>query len=78
LNNVARHSGARHATVSVCGETGTITITIHDNGNGFDPSRAKGLGILGMEERVRRLGGSLRIASKPGDGTTLTASLPYP
>lgn len=78
LNNVARHSGARHGTVSLRGEAGTITITIHDDGHGFDPSRAKGLGILGMEERVRRLGGSLRIASEPGGGTTLNASLPYP
>jgi signal transduction histidine kinase len=76
LNNIARHSSARRATVSLLGEAGTIGITIHDDGHGFDPSRAKGIGILGMEERVRRLGGSIQIASKPGEGTTLTASLP--
>jgi signal transduction histidine kinase len=77
LNNVARHSGARHASVSVQGDGGFISITIHDDGKGFDTHRAKGLGILGMEERVRRLGGTLQIESKPGEGATLRASLPY-
>jgi signal transduction histidine kinase len=77
LNNVARHSGARHASVSVHGNPGRIVVTIHDDGRGFDTQRAKGLGILGMEERVRRLGGSLQIDSNIGVGTTLTASLPY-
>ena len=78
LNNVARHSGARHASVSVRGEAGRIAIEIHDDGHGFDTQREKGLGILGMEERVRRLGGQMQIQSKTGEGTTLTASLPYP
>jgi signal transduction histidine kinase len=77
LNNVARHSGARHASVAVRGDPGRIVVTIHDDGRGFDMQRAKGLGILGMEERVRRLGGSLQIDSNIGEGTTLTASLPY-
>jgi signal transduction histidine kinase len=77
LNNVARHSGARHASVSVRGEAGRIAIDIHDNGHGFDTQREKGLGILGMEERVRRLGGQLQIQSKIGEGATLTAWLPY-
>jgi signal transduction histidine kinase len=76
LNNVARHSSARHASVSVHGDDGRIVVTIRDDGRGFDTQRAKGLGILGMEERVRRLGGSLQIESKPKEGTTLTASLP--
>jgi signal transduction histidine kinase len=76
LSNVARHSGARRAWVSVRGEAGKIAIIIRDDGHGFDPERTKGLGVLGMEERVRRLGGVLRIQSKPDDGTSVTASLP--
>jgi signal transduction histidine kinase len=76
LNNVARHSGARHAWVNVRSESGKIEVSIRDDGRGFDPKRAKGLGLLGMEERVRRLGGLVHIQSKPSEGTTLKAELP--
>lgn len=76
LNNVARHSGARHAWVSLQRNSGKLSLSIKDNGHGFDPSRAKGLGLLGMEERVRRLKGTFQIQSKPGEGTTLMADLP--
>jgi signal transduction histidine kinase len=76
LNNVARHSGGRHAWVSIRRDPGKISLVIRDDGHGFDPTRAKGLGLLGMEERVRRLRGTFRVESKPGEGTTLSAELP--
>ncbi len=76
LNNVARHSGADHAWVNVLRDSAKITVSIQDDGHGFDPKRAKGLGLLGMEERVRRLGGTVQMESSPERGTTLTAELP--
>ena len=85
LNNAVRHSGARNARVRVeqgtapsgaPSEQGHITVTVSDDGHGFDPRRQRGLGILGMEERVRRLGGTLAIESRPGQGTTVRAELP--
>ena len=68
LNNVARHSRAHHAWVSVRRDPGKIAVSIRDDGRGFDPDRAKGLGLLGMEERVRRLRGGIsrRIAAWEG------------
>jgi signal transduction histidine kinase len=76
LNNVARHSGAKHAWVSVRRGTGKIEISIRDDGRGFNPERAKGLGLLGMDERVRRVKGKFEVESKPGEGTTVSAELP--
>jgi signal transduction histidine kinase len=78
LNNAVRHSGARNAKVSVGRDSNGIVVRVSDDGHGFDPGRARGLGILGMEERVKRLAGSLTVYSKPGQGVTLTATLPYP
>jgi len=50
----------------------------YDDGRGFDPARSRGMGILGMEERVKRLGGTLRVESQPGEGATVMADLPIP
>jgi signal transduction histidine kinase len=76
LNNAVRHSGARNAKVRVDQSGSRICVVINDDGRGFNPERVRGMGILGMEERVKRLGGSLSIESKPGQGTKLTAELP--
>ncbi len=76
LNNAVRHSGARNARVRVHQDGSRIQVTVSDDGRGFNPSRVRGMGILGMEERVKRLGGSLTIQSEPGKGTTLSAELP--
>jgi len=51
-------------------------VQIADDGIGFSPERVRGMGILGMEERVKRLGGSLTIESEPGEGTTVFAKIP--
>jgi signal transduction histidine kinase len=78
LNNAARHSSAKNAKVTVQRSANQISVRVVDDGHGFDPQRVRGVGILGMEERVRRLGGNLVINSKPGFGTTLTAEFPLP
>jgi signal transduction histidine kinase len=76
LNNAATHAEAKNAKVSVIQNSDKISVEIVDDGRGFDPQNVRGMGILGMEERVRRLGGSLTMQSAPGKGTTLKAELP--
>jgi signal transduction histidine kinase len=76
LHNVARHAKATEAHVTVRDEPLQIRVTIGDDGCGFDPHHQKGIGILGMEERVRYLGGAFQISSDPGRGTCLTIMLP--
>ena len=78
LNNAARHSSAKNARVTVERTANKILVCVSDDGHGFDPQRVRGLGILGMEERVRHLGGLFTIDSKPGSGTTLKAEFPLP
>ncbi|MGC2530084.1 MAG: sensor histidine kinase [Candidatus Acidiferrum sp.] len=76
LNNAATHASAKNAKVSVIQNEDKITVEITDDGDGFDPERKRGMGILGMEERVRRLGGSFAIKSSPGRGATVSAEIP--
>jgi len=78
LNNAVRHSGARNAKVVVERLTKSIVVRVTDDGCGFDPGRSRGMGILGMEERVKHLGGTLRVESQPGKGATVAAELPLP
>ena len=76
MNNAARHAQARSVRVIVRRETDKVRFSVQDDGRGFDPQYTRGLGLLGMEERVRRLGGILRIESQPGRGATISADLP--
>jgi signal transduction histidine kinase len=78
LHNAVRHSQARNARVRVVTSGHSIAVEVSDDGRGFDPQRSRGLGILGMEERVKRLGGTLTVKSAPGQGTLLKAELPLP
>jgi len=76
LNNSSRHASARNVEVKVTREGARVTFSVRDDGAGFDPRFVRGLGLLGMEERVRRLGGQVRIDSQPGRGTLVAAELP--
>jgi signal transduction histidine kinase len=76
LHNAARHSGARSLQVNVHRASDRVLFSVHDDGAGFDKRTVRGLGLLGMEERVRRLGGKLKIESSPGRGTAIEAELP--
>jgi signal transduction histidine kinase len=76
LNNSARHAHARSVHITVKSEGARVIFSVQDDGDGFDKRSVRGLGLLGMEERVRRLGGELRIDSRPGGGTTVSAELP--
>ena len=83
LSNVRRHSKATEVTTVVELSDSTIRVTIKDNGIGFrapaltsDLRAEDGLGLIGMNERARLLGGDLVIDSEPDHGTTVTAYLP--
>ena len=76
LHNCARHAQARNVTVEVHRQPSQIVLTVEDDGRGFDSRRVRGLGLVGMEERVHHLGGALRLKSKPGSGTTIAVVLP--
>ena len=75
LNNVAKHAGAGHATVSLCCEPGRVELCVSDDGRGFDPSEISpdslGLGI--MRERVEAIGATLTVDSQIGCGTEVRA-----
>jgi signal transduction histidine kinase len=77
LNNVAKHAQASTAQVTLMlRDEGVIDLTVQDDGSGFDAARVRGLGLLGMEERVHHLGGAFTIDSQPGLGTRLKVNLP--
>ncbi len=76
LNNSSRHASARNVEVRVARDGPRVRFSVRDDGAGFDPRLVRGLGLLGMEERVSRLGGQVRVDSQPGRGTLVTAELP--
>lgn len=79
LTNCVRHARASRISVAVSRLADGLTVTVADNGVGFNPAkRDSGLGLRGIEERVRELHGILAIKSAPGAGTTLTMRMPLP
>lgn len=76
LHNVVQHADAKDVTITVKQEPGRLLLSIQDNGRGFDPRRERGMGLIGMEERVGALGGKLSIESSNGRGTELRVALP--
>lgn len=76
VNNARRHAHAKNVTVEVKQTDTVVQVQIRDDGSGFDGKRIRGIGLLGMDERVKRLGGTLTIDSTPGAGTTIRAELP--
>jgi signal transduction histidine kinase len=78
LNNVCRHARASSVVITMVASDAGLSVAIRDDGRGFVKSRGMGLGLIGMQERVEGLGGSLAIHSNPGKGTSIDVSLPLP
>jgi PAS domain S-box-containing protein len=82
LVNIAKHSGAASASVSIRHGERNLTIIVSDDGRGFAPAKAAafssqgGFGLFNIRERLAHLGGKLQINSMPGKGTAVTISLP--
>ena len=82
LTNVAKHAHAGHVWVYLRVDDDRVDMQVHDDGVGFDASRVNGLvsdghfGLAGMRERVEIAGGTHRLLSAPGDGTTIRVRLP--
>jgi len=79
LTNCIRHARARSIDVIVVGQADRLHLSITDDGVGLDAARrGKGLGLKGIEERVKELDGDVTIASAPGEGTKVEIRLPLP
>ncbi len=85
LTNVTRHAGATVVELELEEQGGDAELRVRDDGSGFDPSTATrgtqeghtgGLGLIGMAERARLVGGELDVRSAPGGGTTITLRVP--
>ena len=78
LNNCSKHAYAKSVRVILQQGAGRLKVNIEDDGKGFDSTRVRGLGLIGMTERVGQLGGVLRVESDPSRGTSLRVELPLP
>ncbi len=79
LTNIARHSRASSASVLAAADGPHLRVVVEDDGVGFDPEvPSSRLGLVGIRERCELLGGTLRIESSPGAGTTVAIDLQVP
>ncbi len=83
ITNIAKHAQAETVLIQCALREGTLTIEVEDDGKGFDPSSlagpvraGRGLGLLGIRERVELLGGTVQIESSPGRGTRIALRVP--
>jgi signal transduction histidine kinase len=79
LTNVARHSRATEAAITLELEAGSLVLEVSDNGRGIGVEESHGissLGLVGLRERALACGGTLSIRGVPGEGTTITARIP--
>jgi signal transduction histidine kinase len=79
LENIAQHAAARHVSVTLQFRKGTASLTIADDGVGFDISVVQGqggLGLIGMAERARSVHAKFSISTRPGQGTRIAVEVP--
>lgn len=84
INNIARHAAARNVWIQFRVNHSDLTVTVEDDGIGFEPSTIqtspgslRGLGLMGMRERLEILGGNLELTSLPGQGTEIVITVPF-
>ena len=79
LTNVVKHARAERVDLQVSMNEDAVTVTVRDDGIGFDPATtSEGFGLVGMRERLELIGGRVDISSAPGQGTEVRAELPVP
>ncbi|MCU1235268.1 MAG: integral rane sensor signal transduction histidine kinase, partial [Candidatus Solibacter sp.] len=76
LHNCVQHAAARNVKITVEQQADQLRLAIEDDGKGFDAQHERGMGLLGIHERVGYLGGRFDLESAPGKGTTLKITLP--
>lgn len=76
LQNVVRHAGAKQVQIVIRRDGPRLAVVVQDDGRGFNPDVTRGLGLLGMQERVNGLDGVMQVVSEPGKGTILSFLLP--
>jgi signal transduction histidine kinase len=76
LHNASQHAGAKQVRVDVRVDADELKLSVQDDGRGFNSRLDRGMGLLGMEERVTNLGGTFAIDSEPGRGTLLAIDIP--
>lgn len=81
LTNVVRHANATKVELELLKKYDMVSAIIRDNGKGFDPVQLKpinkGVGLAGMQERVKLLGGELQVDTEPGKGTLISINIPF-
>jgi signal transduction histidine kinase len=79
MTNCVRHAQARHISIGVTATGGQLRVSVKDDGVGLDPAhRGNGLGLRGIDERVKELEGTMTISREATRGTVLTVRLPLP
>jgi len=83
IGNIMRHSKAKNAAIALDYQANQVVMSIKDDGKGFDVSkltgvdeRGRGSGLFSMKERVKLMGGSCSVESRPGSGTTVAVTVP--
>jgi signal transduction histidine kinase len=83
MTNAIKHAHPETIHIALEFDENSVELCVHDDGAGFDPGHAPGLaeghlGLQGMRERMKRLGGEVKVESSPGHGTTIRARVPLP
>ena len=76
LTNILRHANANRVEITMAQQAGEFSLAISDNGKGITGTEKSGLGILGMQERARLVGGTIQMQGSEGAGTTISVRVP--
>jgi signal transduction histidine kinase len=79
LHNITRHAAAKNVQIQLAQSNGQLTLTVHDDGRGFDPAATSGggMGLTNLQRRAVKHGGNVQITSAPAQGTTVSITLPH-
>ncbi len=78
MTNAVKHAAADRLRIRLAQPACELSVEVSDDGRGFDPGAARGLGLAGLTDRLAIVHGALRVDSRPGRGTTVRADIPLP